>query len=438
MRKTLFSLLTLFVVASFLLAACQTPAATETQPAETSPAETAPAGAVTEPTKPAATAPETQATKAVPETPAASGAAVKISIWHGYIETEEKLFSQTVTDFMTANPNITIDLLAVPFDQLQNKFQTEAASGGGPTIIMGPQDRMAGYATADLLAEIDGSAAFLKDLVPASVEGGKVNGKLVGVPVNNKVVAMVYNKSKVTTEPKDFDELLTMAADNGLAITADWFHNYMWGPAFGAKFFDENNKVVIDSPEGAEAYAYFKKVCESKGVTCDSNDGDMDTLFRQGEAAFRIQGPWASGDFIADLGADNVGVMAIPTIPGKAAPRPWNQSEMASLNVNATPEEVTAAMKFIEYLTSADVQAKFLNEANWIPANASVDTASNPVVGGFLAQVPNSDPFPVVPELGATWDPMGNAMTQILEGVAEPQAALTEAANLINTTNNKQ
>ena len=94
-------------------------------------------------------------------------------------------------------------------------------------------------------------------------------------------------------------------------------------------------------------------------------------------------------------------------------------------------------MRLIEYLTSADVQKTFLEKANWIPANPSVDTSTNPVVGGFLDQVPHSDPFPVVTELGATWDPMANAMTQILEGVATPQDALIEACQLINTANNK-
>ena len=371
------------------------------------------------------------------ETPAAEAVPTTITIWHGYIETEEQLFSKAVDDFMAANPDITVELLAVPFDQLQNKYQTEAAAGTGPTIVMGPQDRMAGYATAGLLAEIDPGTAFLSNLVPAAVEGGKVGGVLVGVPVNNKVVALFYNKSMVDTEPADFDALLAAAVDGGLAITADWFHNYMWGPAFGATFLDENNKMVLDSTEGAEAYAYFDSVCKSDGVVCDANDGDMDTLFRQGEVAFRIQGPWSSGDFVTDLSADNVGVMAIPTIPGKAAPRPWNQSEMGSINANATPEEQAAALKFFEFFTSADVQKEFLNSANWIPANSSVDTATNPVVGGFLKQVPNSDPFPVVSELGATWDPMGNAMTQILEGVKTPAEALAEAAALINTTNNK-
>jgi maltose-binding protein MalE len=249
---------------------------------------------------------------------------------------------------------------------------------------------------------------------------------------------MFYNKSMIETVPADFDQLLSMAAEHGMALTADWFHNYMWAPAFGARFFDENYKLVIDSAEGAEAYSYYKQVCESEGVECDANDGDMDTLFRQGQVAFRLQGPWASGDFINDVGAENVGVTAIPSIPGKDYPRPWNQSEMISMNVDVTDAEKEAALSFIGYLVSVPVQSDFLNTANWIPANASVDTATNPVVGGFLAQVPYSDPFPVAAELGATWDPMQNAMTKILEGVATPEEALSEAAQLINTANNKQ
>ena len=388
---------------------------------------------VVTPAAPAAEAPAAEAPAA--EAPAAEP--VTISIWHGYIETEEETFSQAVADYLAANPNVKIDVLAVPFDELQNKFQTEVAAGSGPTLVTGPQDRMAGYAEAGLLATLDEAAPFLSELVPASVEGGKVGGALVGIPLNNKVVAMFYNKSMVEQPPADFDQLLELAAANGLAITANWFHNYMWGPAFGAQFFDEDNKVIIDSPAGAQAYGFLKEVCQSEGVTCDANDGDMDTLFRQGQVGFRIQGPWASGDAINDLGADNVGVMAVPEIPGVGSPHPWNQSEMISMNVDATPEETAAAMDFVEYLTSAEVQTEFLNKANWIPANASVDTASNPVVGGFLSQVPSSDPFPVVQELGATWDPMGDAITKILEGVAPPEEALAEAAELINTANNK-
>ena len=368
---------------------------------------------------------------------AAPSGPVTISIWHGYIETEEKTLRQAATDFMAANPKITVELLAVPFDQLQNKFQTEAAAGGGPTIIVGPQDRMAGYNQAGLLAPLDDTAPFLKNLVPAAVNGGRIGGKLVGVPVNNKVVALVYNKSLVTKEPASYDELMAAIAKSGMALTADWFHNYMWGPAFGASFLDATNKAVLDSEAGVKAYTFFLQLAKSAGVTADGNDGNNDTLFRQGKVAFRIQGPWASGDYIKDLGAANVGVMAFPAVPGGSRPRPWNQSEMFSVNANATKDQVLASGQFLAFFTSAAIQKRFLDAANWIPANAKVNTSSNPVVGGFLKQVEFSDPFPVVSELGATWDPMGNAMTQILEKVKSPKDALTGAMALINTANKK-
>jgi arabinogalactan oligomer/maltooligosaccharide transport system substrate-binding protein len=368
---------------------------------------------------------------------ATGGRAVTLTIWHGYTETEEQVFSDAVASFTEANPNITVEVLAVPFDELQNKFQTEAAAGEGPTLVTGPQDRMAGYADAGLLAEIDGSADFVSDLVPAAVEGGRVGGTLVGLPLNNKVVALFYNKSMVDSPPADFDELLAMAADGGLAITADWFHNYMWVPAFGAQLFDGDNKCILDTSGAAAGFEYLKTVCDSPGVTCDGNDGDMDTLYRSGDAAFRIQGPWMSGDAIADLGAENVGVARVPSIPGGGDPRTWNQSEMIQINANASEDEVEAAMLFIEHLTSEAVQADFLSRANWIPANANVDVSSNPVVGAFLEQVPFSDPFPVVAELGATWAPMGNAVTEIIEGVKSAEDAIAEACALINETNQK-
>jgi maltose-binding protein MalE len=368
-------------------------------------------------------------------TPAATEAPapVTITIWHGFTGTENDTFDQVVKDFQAANSGITVTVLAVPFDTLQNKFQTEAASGQGPTMIIDPQDRMAVYNDAGLLATVD--ASVFKDVV--GLDGGKVGGNQVGIPINSKVLALLYNKTMVKEAPADWDALLEdAAAGNGIALTADWFHNYMWLPAFGATLLDADNKAVVDSPEAAAALDYYATICGSKGVTCDADDGVMDTLFRQGEAAYRIQGPWASGDYIKDLGAENVGVAKIPAVPGQKDPRPWNQSQMIMVSANATPEQIEAANMFINYLVSSPVQALFLEKANWIPVNTTVDTSKNPVVGGFLAQVPTSDPFPVVKELGATWDPMGNAVTKILAGTASAEA-LKEAADTINKANEK-
>jgi arabinogalactan oligomer / maltooligosaccharide transport system substrate-binding protein len=367
----------------------------------------------------------------------APGEPVTIEIWHGYTETEEQTFRSVVEDFMAENPNITIDLLAVPFEELQTKFQTEAATGTGPTLTAGPQDRMAAYAQAGLLAPIPENEDFLNNIGQSSVDGARFDGELVGVPINSKVVSMFYNTSMVDAAPETMEELLEMAEEYGLAITSDWFHNYKWIPAFDAELFDDNFVCVLDETGAAEAFAYLDMVCDSPGVICDPNDGDMDTLFRQGEVAFRFQGPWMAGDAIADLGEENVAVAPIPTIEGQGDPQPWNQVEVLQINVNASQAEQDAALQFIGYMVSEEVQQTFLEQANWIPINENVDVSGNPVVGGFLEQVPRSRPFPVAAELGATWDPMGNAVVQVLEGVSTPEEAMVEACNLINLANDR-
>lgn len=368
---------------------------------------------------------------------AGDGQVTGISIWHGYIETEERLLSEAIANFTAANPDITIDALAVPFDEMQNKFQTEAAAGGGPTLVAGPQDRMASYATAGLLAPIPKDAAFMANVQPEAADGGRVDGELLGAPLSNKVLAMFYNRSMVETPPTTMNELLAMAEEQGVALTRQWFHNYMWLPAFGASLFDEDYRCVLDETGAAEAFAYVNTLCEAPGVVCDQNDGDMDTLFRSGGVAFRIQGPWMSADAVADLGAENVGVAKIPTVDGEGDPRPWNQVEVISLNVNSSEAEHAAALRFIEYLTSAEVQGRYLDEANWIPVNPDVDASMNEVVAGFLEQVPFSDPFPVASELAATWDPLDNALGQVIEDVLPEDQAMAEACQLINSTNNK-
>ncbi len=362
---------------------------------------------------------------------------VTIEVWHGYTEIEEQTFRSVLEDFVADNPHITINLQVVPFDQLQMRFQAEAAAGLGPTLTTGPQDRMAFYAQANLLASIPEDAEFLAMIDQSSVDGARFEGQLLGVPINSQVVAMLYNTSIVDTAPETMDELLALAEDHGLAITSNWFDNYMWLPAFDAQLFDEDFVCVLDLTGGEEALAYLRDVCESPGVICDPNDGDMDTLFRQGEVAFRFQGPWAVGDTIADLGEENVAVAPIPTIEGVGDPQPWNQVEVVQINLNATEAEQDAALELIAYLVSEEVQQTFLEQANWVPINEDVDVSGNPVVGGFVEQLPRSRPFPVAPPLAATWEPMQNAVIQVLEGVRTPEDAAIEACELINAATDR-
>ena len=59
-----------------------------------------------------------------------------ITIWNGYHtgDNEEKTLNQLLDSAKKAYPDAKITVLEIPFDQLFNKFETEAATGGGPDM----------------------------------------------------------------------------------------------------------------------------------------------------------------------------------------------------------------------------------------------------------------------------------------------------------------
>src|SRR5437867_8468818 len=125
MKTKIMLLFSLLVVGSMVLTACggaatQPPAATQA-PATQAPATQAPA---------ATEAP----TQAATEAPAA---AAEVTIWHSYHTggSEEAALTKLVNQYQTDHPNVKVNVLAIPFDQIFNKYETDTAAGGGPDMF---------------------------------------------------------------------------------------------------------------------------------------------------------------------------------------------------------------------------------------------------------------------------------------------------------------
>src|SRR5207302_891547 len=103
--------------------------------------------------------------------------------------------NQLIDKIRTANPSAKITVLQVPFDQVFNKFQTEAAAGGGPDLFTAPNDELGNEVRANLLMALDGKlSGKLSNVAQLGVDGLKVDGKLYGVPMLFKAVALYYKK----------------------------------------------------------------------------------------------------------------------------------------------------------------------------------------------------------------------------------------------------
>lgn len=233
-KKSLFTLLSLLVLASMVLAACGGGAATEA-PAEEAPAED---------------------TSALPE---GDG---KVEIFGGYGEAQAAAFQQALTEFGEANGiEITFTSLAT-FD---TDIKVKIEAGQEPDIAMWPQPGGLKALAVDNLVPLDEviDVSIPKStLVPGWDTLAVVDGKLYGLPVSaNQKSLVFYNPSAFEANgyavPTNDAELKALEAK----IIADgsgypWCAGIESGGATGWAFTDWMEQYVL-SLNGPEVYAQW-------------------------------------------------------------------------------------------------------------------------------------------------------------------------------------
>lgn len=426
-RKLAFGLMALVMVMAMLAAQCPPPASPTAVPTKP----------VVQPTSAPTAVPPT-----VPPVPT-KVPTVEIFLWHGWDPAENEVLVELVNGYIKKYPNVRLITLYTVFDQLKNKFQTAAATGGGPTILIGPHDWLGDLVGAELIRPLDDIAPtdLVSQMNKASLGAVTYDGKLYAMPESNKCVALFYNKDlmKGMEPPKTTDEMLTMAADlapeggYGLGWNKGFYHSFGYFGAFGATLFDDDYKCILDQGTGTVDFLNFMKTLnETNGVT---TEGDMGSLFKESKVAMINDGIWALGDYRNALGADKVGVALLPMATNPA--QPFMTVESIYISANATDDEAVAAMAFIAHVLDAEQGKLFVERAGRVPANTSVDTSVDPEVGAFAKQSETGIPIPAVPEMGAVWGPAGDMINKVLEGKLTPEEAVTEAVGLINGANKK-
>jgi arabinogalactan oligomer/maltooligosaccharide transport system substrate-binding protein len=361
----------------------------------------------------------------------------EVTLWHTYSSgagTELQALNQVLETVRAANPGLTVEVLEVPFGDVFNKYQLEVASGGGPDLMIVPNDSLGQLTRDELLQPLDElvPAEALADLAPLSVEGSRVDGALMQVPESLKAVAMYYDATKVTEPPTTTDELLA-AVQGGLklGLVQGIYHNFGWAGAFGGQLMDDTGKCTADAGGFAEALQFLADL-KAAGATIDPDYTDIADGFKAGTFDAIVDGPWAAGGYVDALEARDaeLGVAAMPAGPSGPS-LPFTGVDGWLINPNGDTE---LAVKLALALTNADAQKVFADTAYHIPANTSI-AIDDPISEQFVAAVANGYPRPQSAAFGNFWTPFGDALNKVLDTGADPATAVADACAAMNTAN---
>jgi arabinogalactan oligomer / maltooligosaccharide transport system substrate-binding protein len=371
--------------------------------------------------------------------PAMATAQKEIVVWHAYRGDEKAAFEKVVAQFNQSHPNLKVSSLAVPYDAFADKITAAVPRGKGPDIFIYAQDRLGGWIAAgntvepiDFFLDAPTKGRFLATTMQAMT----YQGNIYGLPLNFKVITMIYNKKLIQTPPKTTAEMITVAkklsnpgaGKFGLAYAyTDFYYHAAVVNGFGGGVFD-GRKPTLNSAANVKSFETLMKWTGQGFLPAEPSVALITALFNEGKAAMVFSGPWFLGE-IKD-GVD-YGLAPLPALSeaGGKPMRPWITVE--GVYIAAPSKNKDAAYEFVKYVTDTPAAKVLALEGRQSPANKGVysdaQVAKDPVLKAFRQQVETAVPMPNLPEMTMVWSPATTAMNKIVKKSATPKAALDAA-----------
>ena len=372
--------------------------------------------------------------------PSPTPASGSLTLWHSWAQSDGDALEAILQDFRTRHPGVQVETLFVAQDDLLQSYAQAVADGSGPDIVLAPNWWLFDLQELGVVAPVDEPpfAALVPNVWPAAADNLRVDGRLYGLPTRYETVALFYNRSLLGGDdlPRSLEELSAQAAADpakGIGVYANPFH-IAWGfPAFGAEFFDDTGRSILDQSPGAASFLNWLATVDGfDGSYVNSDYGMLLDRFKRGEFAFFIDGPWAIPELSEALGSD-LGVASIPPGPAGAA-RPWLYADAAYVRPGLSAPQAELASLFLAHLTSAPSSGQIATLARRLPAAASADLGADPLLQGFAAQAALADGMAHGAHMDAFWRYGGDMILRAVAGADDLQTIVSETAALINET----
>ena len=450
MRETWIKRLCAALVSLFLLAACgdssptPTPVLVQATPGEGQATVVVNAQEGAQAGTPGSAQEAATATPAQPTaTSTPASIAGTVTLWHSWAGADGDALNAMLDAAAQRYPELTVQTLFVAYDDLVQAYVSAVQNGGGPDLILAPNQWLGDLVQAQAVLALDeqqlGSA--LDEFWPATRDSMRWQGALYGLPTNFELVSLYYNQSYIEPHamPATTDELLTLVQTNpllGIGLYNSLYQLY-WGiPAYGGQLFDDNGVAVLDQSSGTADYLnWLVAMNETPGNFVDSDYGMLLDRFKKGEFTFFVDGPWSIDELRGALG-ENLAVAQLPAGPSGPA-LPWLSADGVFLNPASSAQQQRLALALALHLTNVESGAALAQIAHRLPANKKVVIDDDPLLAGFMRQAEFAAPMPLIPEMNEVWGYGGDMLIKALNGVAEANEVVQETTTLINEANGK-
>jgi len=292
----------------------------------------------------------------------------------------------------TDKTGIVVEQQTLAWDQLQTRIITALAAGTAPADVIELDWSWVGQFGAagwllPLDGKLDGDSVDATSILPIF----KYDGKTIGMPYLSDFKMLVVNKDHlaragIASSPRTIDELLAagrtikekgivkypfnMALGVGEATSTSW---YLFSFMYGGRLFNPDGSPAFTEPDSAgyKAMEFIKILLDEDLVDPASTSyGTNETreAFRAGDTSFLLAaepGPIAIyNDPTRSRIAGNASAELIPTLSGTTI----TYGLPEALAIPATAKNQEAAIQYINFVTSEEIQQRMYELAGYLPA----------------------------------------------------------------------
>lgn len=368
----------------------------------------------------------------------------ELTVWAMGAEGEN--LDKLTAKFEEENPDVDVEVTAVPWGSAHDKFVAAIASGTTPDVAQVGSTWMGEFAALGALEpvpdEIDSSVFF-----EGAAATNEVDGVTYGVPwyVETRVVYYrtdIAEAAGITEPPTDWEGLKDMAAamktqpgvDWGISLqpggTGSWqtLVPFMW-QAGGDVVNDDSTEFTFDTEQNAEALAYYQSFFTDGLANSAPAEGTTEADFVSGKVPMFISGPWmiSSVEALGGEGfADKYDVAVMPTAESNAS-----FVGGANLGVFTNTENRDSAWKLVQFLSEEETQAEWFDIVAALPAVKTAWDAdalkSDEKLAVFGTQLETAKAPPSI----TTWEQVATSLDAQVESVTKTGADPAEALKAV-------
>ena len=371
-------------------------------------------------------------------------------------ETEAPLEQAMADAYMKEHPNVKIELIGQPVNDVAKKIIALNTSGDLPDAFFMPTEFMS--QAYDMGIIVDHEALLGEDFMSALnekvVEYGKINNQLMMVPWHVIPVALIYRADWLAEAGIDKIETVDDFRNTAKTFTKDghWgfsmvgtqngsgearFCQYVRTFGVNEVYQDESGKWVSDltSDNYKKALQSFVDLALVDGVV---PPGPTETGYPEAAAYFAEQ---KTGLMISGSNAIGAIISANPELDGKLASVPLPAAERHATNLQTSGYAITTACEhpdvmadYLKFMTSKDLAVDFGIKTGRLPVTkeAAEDPAfQTDTFKGFIDCMEYALPQPAFPAYTEILDVMGESYNTMMGNNVSIDDAMAQVANRV-------